>query len=197
MFTGITTNLGKIVKITNAKNPEFFIQSDMQLRDVEIGSSIMCSGICLTVIKKKNDIFAVNISEETINVTNAINWDVGSYINLEKSLRIGDEIGGHLVTGHVDGTVKLKRLTRLDKSFLLHFNMPKSLKKFICRKGSITIDGVSLTINEVKKSFFSINLIPHTIKNTTIGKIKLGTTVNIEIDILARYIDRNINSHKL
>ena len=156
----------------------------------------MCSGICLTVVKKKNDIFAVNISEETISVTNAIDWKVGSFINLEKSLKLGEEIGGHLVTGHVDGIARLKKITRLDKSFLLHFTMPKSLKKFICRKGSITIDGVSLTINEVKKTFFSINLIPHTIKKTTIGKIKLGNKVNIEIDILARYIDRNINSHK-
>ena len=196
MFTGITTNLGKIVKIENLKNPEFFIKSSMELKDIKIGSSIMCSGICLTVIKKKKDIFAVNISEETMNITNSSNWKTGSYLNLEKSLKLGDEISGHLVTGHVDSVSQLKKSTMLEKSYLFYFSIPSSLQKFICRKGSVTLDGVSLTVNEVRKKSFSINLIPHTIKHTTLGRIKVGDMVNIEIDILARYIDRNIKNDK-
>ena len=196
MFTGITTNLGKIVKIENLKNPEFFIKSSMELNDVKIGSSIMCSGICLTVIKKKKDIFAVNISEETMNITNSSNWKTGSYLNLEKSLKLGDEISGHLVTGHIDGVSQLKKSIMLEKSYLFYFSIPSSLQKFICRKGSVTLDGVSLTVNEVRKKSFSINLIPHTIKHTTLGHIKVGDMVNIEIDILARYIDRNIKNDK-
>ena len=196
MFTGITTNLGKIVKIENLKNPEFFIKSSMDLKDVKIGSSIMCSGICLTVIKKKKDIFAVNISEETMNITNSSNWKTGSYLNLEKSLKLGDEISGHLVTGHVDSVSQLKKSTMLEKSYLFYFSIPNSLQKFICRKGSVTLDGVSLTVNEVRKKSFSINLIPHTIKHTTLGHIKVGDMVNIEIDILARYIDQNIKNDK-
>ena len=196
MFTGITTNLGKIVKIENLKNPEFFIKSSMELNDVKIGSSIMCSGICLTVIKKKKDIFAVNISEETMNITNSSNWKMGSYLNLEKSLKLGDEISGHLVTGHIDGVSQLKKSIMLEKSYLFYFSIPSSLQKFICRKGSVTLDGVSLTVNEVRKKSFSINLIPHTIKHTTLGHIKVGDMVNIEIDILARYIDQNIKNDK-
>ena len=196
MFTGITTNLGKIVKIENLKNPEFFIKSSMELKDIKIGSSIMCSGICLTVIKKKKDIFAVNISEETMNITNSSNWKTGSYLNLEKSLKLGDEISGHLVTGHIDGVSQLKKSIMLEKSYLFYFSIPSSLQKFICRKGSVTLDGVSLTVNEVRKKSFSINLIPHTIKHTTLGRIKVGDMVNIEIDILARYIDRNIKNDK-
>tara|TARA_E500000178_G_scaffold46211_1_gene41454 strand:- start:112 stop:702 length:591 start_codon:yes stop_codon:yes gene_type:complete len=196
MFTGITTNLGKIVKIENLKNPEFFIKSSMELNDVKIGSSIMCSGICLTVIKKKKDIFAVNISEETMNITNSSNWKTGSYLNLEKSLKLGDEISGHLVTGHIDGVSQLKKSIMLEKSYLFYFSIPSSLQKFICRKGSVTLDGVSLTVNEVRKKSFSINLIPHTIKHTTLGHIKVGDMVNIEIDILARYIDQNIKNDK-
>ena len=196
MFTGITTNLGKIVKIENLKNPEFFIKSSMELNDVKIGSSIMCSGICLTVIKKKKDIFAVNISEETMNITNSSNWKTGSYLNLEKSLKLGDEISGHLVTGHIDGVSQLKKSIMLEKSYLFYFSIPSSLQKFICRKGSVTLDGVSLTVNDVRKKSFSINLIPHTIKHTTLGRIKVGDMVNIEIDILARYVDQNIKNNK-
>ena len=192
MFTGITTNLGEIIKITSSKNPEFYIKSDLKLYDIKIGSSIMCSGICLTVIKKKSNMFVVNISEETMKVTNSSSWKIGSFVNLEKSLKIGDELGGHLVTGHVDSISRIKKLIKLEKSYLFHFSIPLSLKKFICRKGSVTLDGVSLTVNEVKKNTFTINLIPHTIKHTTLGHLKEGDSVNIEVDILARYIDQNI-----
>ena len=125
-------------------------------------------------------------------MTTAKFWKPGSIINLEKSLKIGDELGGHFVTGHVDGVVKVKEKKVLKKSVLVIFDLPKSLEKFVCTKGSISIDGISLTVNTVKKNQFSVNLIPHTCNITTLGKLKKNDMVNIEVDILARYISKNI-----
>ena len=192
MFTGIATNFGLIKDIKEIIDTEYTIETDIDLSKIKIGSSIMCSGICLTVAKKRNKIFVVNISEETLNVTNAKNWRKGTKLNLEKSLKVGDELGGHIVTGHVDETAKLLRIKKLKKSSILIFELPNNLKKFICKKGSITIDGISLTINHVEEKSFSISIIPHTSKITTLGNIKKGDIVNLEIDILARYIDNNI-----
>ncbi len=192
MFTGIATNFGLIKDIKEIIDTEYTIETDIDLSKIKIGSSIMCSGICLTVAKKRNKIFVVNISEETLNVTNAKNWRKGTKLNLEKSLKVGDELGGHIVTGHVDETSKLLRIKKLKKSSILIFELPNNLKKFICKKGSITIDGISLTINHVEEQSFSISIIPHTSKITTLGNIKKGDIVNLEIDILARYIDNNI-----
>ena len=192
MFTGITTNCGLIKQIKEKTNSEYTIESDMNLSKVKIGSSILCSGICLTVIKKKNNTFVVNISEETLKVTNAKNWKKGTKLNLEKSLKVGDELGGHIVTGHIDATTRLIRRKKLKKSSILIFKLPKNLQKFICKKGSIAIDGISLTVNDVEEKSFSISIIPHTSEITTLGNIKKDDTVNIEIDILARYIENNI-----
>ena len=194
MFTGITTNIGVIKKITKSKVPEYFIETDLNLKKISIGSSIMCSGICLTVIKTIKKIFVVNISEETLKVTNANGWKKNTLINLEKSLSIGDELGGHIVTGHVDCVARLKKIYKLQKSVKYTFNVAKKFNKFICKKGSITLDGISLTVNEVKSQEFSVNLIPHTLNLTTLGKLIKGDKVNLEIDILARYIDKNINT---
>ena len=190
MFTGITENLGVIKSISKSEPKEYRIETNMILKDVKIGSSIMCSGICLTVIKKNKKSFLVNLSEETLKVTTAFNWKIGTNINLEKSLKVGDEIAGHFVSGHVDGVTELKEKKVLKNSILLYFLVPKKIEKFICEKGSVTIDGVSLTINNVFKKKFSINIIPHTSKITTLGKIKKGDKVNIEVDILARYINK-------
>ena len=196
MFTGIATNYGLIKDIKEKANSEYTIESDIDLTKVKIGSSIMCSGICLTVIKKKSNNFVVNISEETLNVTNAKNWKKGTKLNLEKSLKLGDELGGHIVTGHIDNTAKLLEIKKLKKSSILKFKLPNNLKKFICKKGSIAIDGVSLTVNDVKEKSFSISIIPHTSKVTTLGTIQKGDIVNIEIDVLARYIENNIKKIK-
>ena len=193
MFTGITENIGVIKSISKRDPIAYIIETNMFLKDVKIGSSIMCSGICLTVVKKNKKSFDVNLSEETLKVTTAKNWKVGTKVNLEKSLKVGDEIAGHFVSGHVDGTTELKEKKVLKNSTLLNFTLPKKIAKFICEKGSITIDGVSLTINSVFETKFSINIIPHTNKITTLGKLKKGDMVNIEIDILARYINKNIN----
>ena len=196
MFTGIATNYGLIIDIKEKANSEYTIKSNIDLSKVKIGSSILCSGICLTVIKKKNKTFVVNISEETLNVTNAKNWKKGTKLNLEKSLKVGDELGGHIVTGHIDETTKLLRIKKLKKSSVLIFELPNNLQKFICKKGSIAIDGISLTINDVEEKSFSISIIPHTSEITTLGSIQKGDIVNIEIDILARYIENNIRKIK-
>ena len=193
MFTGITTNIGIIKRITTNKVPEYFIETDLNLKKISIGSSIMCSGICLTVIKIIKKTFVVNISEETLKVTNAGDWKKNTLINLEKSLSLGDEMGGHIVTGHVDCIARLKKIYKLQKSIKYTFSFAKRFKKFICKKGSITLDGISLTVNEVKNEEFSVNLIPHTLNLSTLGKLVKGDKVNLEIDILARYIDKNIN----
>ncbi|MDC3024579.1 riboflavin synthase, partial [Alphaproteobacteria bacterium] len=132
-------------------------------------------------------------SEETLKVTTAIDWKVGTLINLEKSLKVGDEIAGHFVSGHVDGITKVKKKEALAKSTLVDFYIPKKIEKFICEKGSVSIDGVSLTINRVYKKYFTINIIPHTNKITTLGKLKKGDKVNLEIDLLARYINKSRN----
>jgi len=196
MFTGIATNYGIIKNIKEKKSNEYTIESDINLSEVKIGSSIMCSGICLTVINKKNKSFAVNVSEETLNVSNAINWKEGTKLNLEKSLKVGDELGGHIVTGHIDDTTKLLRKTILKKSSVLTFELPRNLQKYVCKKGSIAIDGISLTVNNVEEKSFSVSIIPHTSAVTTLGSINKDDIVNIEIDILARYIENNIKKIK-
>ena len=192
MFTGITTNTGFIKAINKQVNGEYTIESDIDLSDVKIGSSILCSGICLTIIKKEKSFFTVNISEETLKVTNAKNWKKGTKLNLEKSLKVGDELGGHIVTGHIDKTTCLMQKKKLQKSLILIFELPNELQRFICKKGSIAIEGISLTVNEVEDKSFSISIIPHTFDITTLGAIKKGDIVNLEIDILARYIENNI-----
>ena len=194
MFTGITTNRGRIKKITKSKIPEYYIETDLKMKKISVGSSIMCSGICLTVTKILKNVFVVNISEETLKVTNAYYWKKDTLINLEKSLALGDEMGGHFVTGHVDCISKVKKVQQLQKSVKYDFSIAAKLEKFLCKKGSVTIDGISLTVNKVKNKEFSVDLIPHTLKLTTLGKLKKGDKVNLEIDILARYIDKNINS---
>ena len=191
MFTGLTTELGEITSINNDTG-NIKITTNMDMTNVEIGSSIMCSGICLTAVKKGKGFFWVNISEETLKVTNAINWKIGSKLNLEKSLRVGDEIGGHFVFGHVDTRIAILKKIKLKLSSLLVFSLPDNLNKFVCKKGSVSIDGVSLTVNEVHDSSFTVNIIPHTYKFTTLGNLRVGDYVNFEVDMLARYVERRM-----
>ena len=195
MFTGIATNIGTIKDI-NEINSEYLIETDMKTSDVKIGSSVLCSGICLTVIKINKNSFTTNISEETLIATNAKYWKKGTRLNLEKSLKLQDELGGHIVTGHIDQITKVIEKKILEKSMLLNIYLPAKLKKFICRKGSIAIDGISLTINKVNTKNFFVNLIPHTASITTLGDLEKGHKVNLEVDVLARYIDNNMNFRK-
>jgi len=194
MFTGIITNFGIVESLTFNKKNDLLLKistAKISKRKLEIGCSIACNGICLTLIKKeitaKKNIFSFQASEETCAKTNLKNWQIGQLINLEFSMRLGDEFGGHMVLGHVDGTAKIKAIKPVKNSHQITFEAEKKLMKFITKKGSVTLNGVSLTVNEVTKNLFSVNIIPHTFENTDFQNLKVGDLVNLEIDTIARY----------
>jgi len=193
MFTGISTNTGTIKNITKGTNSQYLIESNMSLTNIKIGSSILCSGICLTVTKKMNNKFLVNISEETLKVTTASNWKIGSQLNLEKSLKYGDKISGHFIQGHVDTTGIVKNIRIIDKHWILDIKCKSKFKKYLIEKGSISINGVSLTINKVLKDYFQLSIIPHTLKLTNLINLKQGSIVNIEFDIFNKYYNNLSN----
>lgn len=203
MFTGIITDIGTIISIENNGDLRAVIQTHYDMSGVAIGASISCSGVCLTVVEKEIQVqsekeetllatnsFTVEISAETISRTNISQWEEGSEINLERALRMGDELGGHLVSGHVDGVAVVESIKKIDDSHCIVFIAPEKLAMFIAEKGSITLDGISLTVNEVDRNSFKVNIIPHTWENTTISNLLVGSKVNLEIDMLARYIAR-------
>jgi riboflavin synthase len=186
MFSGIIQSQGKITSIS--KSDEFqSIEIQSNLKNYDIGSSICCSGICLTVTAMNSDKFTADISLETLNKTNSKNWEKGTMLNLEKSLSIGDEVSGHFVFGHVDSTGRLKELKEIGKSWFMKIEFPNYLKKYITPKGSISLNGISLTVNEVNSKNFDCMIIPHTYKNTDIRTYKLNQILNLEVDMLARY----------
>ena len=188
MFTGIIRDIGEITDVNSSNGDlNITIKTNLKLNKIQIGDSICCGGICLTVLSIKKNIFSVELSKETLFITAAKFWKKGTKINLEKSLLLGDQIGGHLVSGHVDGTAELKTKKHIKGSVKYDFKIPKDIQVYIAKKGSISIDGVSLTINEINKSIFTVNVISHTFKNTTLGQLKLNEIVNIEIDTIARY----------
>lgn len=180
MFTGIVQAVGRIEKL----NPLQVATGRLPLSDVRIGDSISVQGCCLTVVKKAKGMLCFDVSKETLRVTAGL--DRPGEVNLEKALGLGDKLGGHLVTGHVDG---VGRLTGR-KGSEYTFKVPKALSRYIARKGSICIDGVSLTVNRVAGSVFEVNLIPHTLKVTTLKRLERGAKVNLEIDLLTRYLER-------
>ena len=182
MFTGIVQAVGKI----EALHPHRVATGRLPLGDVRIGDSICVQGCCLTVVKKAKGRLWFDVSKETLRVTTGL--DRPGAVNLEKSLKLGGEIGGHLVTGHVDG---IGMVAKRSKGFL-QIGIQKGLSKYVARKGSICIDGVSLTVNRVKGSTFEVNLIPHTLKVTTLGRLSAGDRVNLEIDLVARYVERYV-----
>ena len=193
MFSGIITDLGKIVSFDlNTKT----IEINTNLKDLFLGQSISCSGICLTVAKVNNKSFLSNLSEETILKTNLNQKSVGDILNLEKSLKLGDEINGHLVYGHVDETCKLKSIKKLNGSNVLTFTLSSNTRKYLAPKCSISIDGISLTVNRVLKDSFNISIIPYTWENTSLKNSKIGDMFNIEIDMLARYVHRALKNEK-
>ena len=188
MFTGIIQDVGKIVYMDcNNGDNCIGIKTGLSLKKTNIGDSISCSGICLTVIEIKKDIFKAEISKETMDVTVAKYWQIGTNLNLELSLHIGDQIGGHIVSGHVDGISILKNKEKIKGSYKLEFKAPRKFIKFIVNKGSISLDGVSLTINKIQENIFSVNIISHTLQNTTLGCLNINDKVNIEVDTMARY----------
>lgn len=191
MFTGITTDIGKVrtVRDTN-RDRRFEIETRFDLNTVEIGASIAHAGCCLTVVEKGADWFAVEVSGETLNMTTLGQWAVGQPINLERSARVGDELGGHIVSGHVDGVGEVTSVQSDGGSHRVQVRVPRPLHRYIAPKGSITVEGVSLTVNEVEDDVFGVNLIPHTWDVTTLGTLTPGAQVNLEIDMLARYLAR-------
>jgi len=202
MFTGIISHIGKIENIAQPSDWELSVKveknkysSDFNSDDLLIGASVSCSGICLTLKKRNDCVLFFDVSDETVSKTNFLEWKVGDFINLEKSLKVGDEIGGHFVYGHVDTTATVKEIKKINGSFKVVFLVNKKFMKYFAPKGSVTIDGVSLTINEIIDNTFSVNIIPFTWENTSFKIYKPNTLVNVEIDILARYLER-INASK-
>ena len=194
MFTGIVTDIGTIAKVTQSGDTRFDVLTAYDTDTIDLGASISHSGVCLTVIEKgkgaDGDWFAVEASKETLDVTSAGKWQEGTKLNLERALKMGDELGGHIVSGHVDGLAEIIAITPEGDSQRYTFKTSSALMPFIAPKGSVTLDGTSLTVNEVDGLTFGVNLIPHTQEVTTWGLSKVGDIVNLEIDVLARYVAR-------
>jgi riboflavin synthase len=194
MFTGIVTDIGTVRSAEQRGDLRLVIDTGYDTATIELGASIACSGVCLTVVDKGEDWFAVDVSGETVARTAAELWREGAKLNLERSLRLGDEVGGHIVTGHVDAVGEVLVSTAEGASTRIAVKVPRELGSAIAPKGSIALDGVSLTVNEVEdaddSTRFTVNIIPHTADETTFGKIAVGRQFNVEIDVLARYIDR-------
>lgn len=199
MFTGIVSDIGEIVSVDpggKAGDRRFVIATKHDMTPIAIGASIACSGCCLTVIEKSAGRFAVEVSAESLDKTHLGDWKVGSRINLELSLKLGDELGGHLVYGHVDGVGKIASMTPEGGSVRFVFEAPPEVSRFVAAKGSIAIDGISLTVNEVDGNRFGVNVISHTQAVTTLGQAKVDQRVNLEVDMLARYVARLLEHQK-
>ncbi len=190
MFTGIIGEIGCIASVSNAGDRSFEISTGWDCASIEIGASIACSGICLTVVARNLNKFVVTASAETLGVTTAGGWVVGNQINLERALKLGDELNGHLVSGHVDGLAEIISIEPTGDSHIVRMRAPTAFAKFIAPKGSIALDGVSLTVNAVDGALFSLNIIPHTWSETGWAQSNVGQKMNMEIDMLARYVAR-------
>ena len=196
MFTGIVTEIGEILSVTQRADnlSRVEIACGYDASSIALGASISCSGICLTVVEigrpAGRAVFAVDAAAETLRLTNAGAWKKGTKINLERSLKVGDELGGHVVSGHVDGLAELTAREDMTGQARFTLRAPKDLSRFIAPKGSVTLDGVSLTVNEVKDDSFSVLIIPHTLQVTTLGAAANGMQLNLEIDVMARYTAR-------
>ncbi len=190
MFTGIISDIGEVREIRPDGDTTYVIATKLDLHDLALGASIACSGVCLTAIERGEDWFAVQASAETLARSTLAAWRVGTRINLERALKAGDELGGHLVSGHVDAVAEIVERRPDGDSQRFGFRVPDALAAAIAPKGSVALDGVSLTVNEVQGNRFGVNLIPHTLAHTTFGAAKIGDRVNFELDMLARYVAR-------
>ena len=195
MFTGIITDIGTIKSVEQRGDLRLLVGCGYDMESVAIGASIACSGVCLTVVDKADGWFAVDVSGESIMRTASGMWQTGTKLNLERALKVGDELGGHIVTGHVDGIARIVATETVGDSWKVTVAAAAALAPYIAVKGSITIDGVSLTVNTVVDQpdgtvYFTLNIIPHTAEMTTLGGLKLDAEVNLEIDVLARYLKR-------
>jgi riboflavin synthase len=195
MFTGIVTDVGTVRSVEQRGDLRLTVGCGYDMADVDLGASIACSGVCLTVVDKGDDWFAVDVSAETVSRTAAGLWREGARLNLERSLRLGDELGGHIVTGHVDSVGEVLGTCAEGDSVRVGIAVPRELGAMIAAKGSIALDGVSLTVNDVReaedgRTHFSVNIIPHTAKQTSFADMATGRQLNVEVDVLARYISR-------
>ena len=194
MFTGIITDIGTVRSVEQQADLRLVIGCNYDMGGVDLGASIACSGVCLTVVDKGDDWFAVDVSNETLARTAPQAWREGARLNLERALRLGDELGGHIVTGHVDAVADVLGTCPEGGSTRIGFRVPHELGRALAPKGSVTLDGVSLTVNEVRDNpdgtHFAVNIIPHTADQTTLGQLEAGAKVNVEIDVLARYLER-------
>ena len=199
MFTGIITDVGSVRKAEQRGDLRLVIATGYDTSSIDLGASIACSGACLTVVDRGEDWFAVDLSGETVSKTAADHWREGAKLNLERSLRMGDEIGGHIVTGHVDALGEVIGVCPEGDSKRIGISVPRELGPMIAQKGSIALDGVSMTVNDVRDAddaitHFSVNVIPHTAQHTTLGELAAGKQLNVEVDVLARYIDRMLTA---
>ena len=190
MFTGIITDIGRVTDLDQRGDLRARIETGYVTSGIDIGASIACDGVCLTVVALGDDWFDVDVSAETVSKTNLTAWTNGRRLNLERALKVGDELGGHIVSGHVDGVAVIAAMRDEGDSTRVTLTAPESLAKFIAPKGSVSLNGTSLTVNEVNGCDFGINFIPHTKEHTTWGDAKVGDAVNLEIDTLARYVAR-------
>jgi riboflavin synthase len=193
MFTGIVTDVGRIIDTKVTGDLRARIATRYDVAGIDIGASIACDGVCLTVValgSEPENWFDVEISAETVSKTNVGGWGPGKRVNLERALKVGDELGGHIVSGHVDGLAEVVRVAPEGGSVRVTFRAPEALAKFIAPKGSVALNGTSLTVNEVEGAEFGVNLIPHTQEVTTWGEVAVGDRVNLEVDTMARYVAR-------
>ena len=190
MFTGIITDLGEVRSVERVGEMRLVIATAYDVETIALGASIGCSGACLTVVDKGGDWLAFEVSDETLGCTTLGDWRAGTRVNLERPLKAADELGGHIVLGHVDGVASIMECGPVGESRRLAFAAPNELARFIAAKGSLALDGVSLTVNRVEGRVFEVNIIPHTLRLTTLGDAAVGGRVNLEVDTLARYVGR-------
>lgn len=191
MFTGIIKGTGKIIAIAEGNNSRRIMMStDLDISSLQIGASVACDGCCLTVVEKTQDTLTFDVAAETMSLTTLKNWDIDTAVNLETSLRLGDELGGHMVSGHVDGVASVESVKPDGDSWRFKIRVPDHLALYISPKGSVALNGISLTVNEVEGTLFGVCIIPHTWNVTNIHRWDEGTTINLEVDQLARYVAR-------
>lgn len=194
MFTGIIEEIGVIKQFSKGNDALITVACEKVLEDVKLGDSIAINGVCQTVVKLDKTSFTVQVSSETLSVTNLAKLKAGDKVNLERALTLSARLGGHLVSGHVDGLAKVKNIQKLSEFYNLKFEVDKSLTKYIVKKGSVTINGISLTVANIVQNEFEIAIIPHTFDNTTLKWLKIGDFVNIEVDILAKYVEKFLST---
>lgn len=197
MFTGIIGDTGEIARIEDKGGIQrILIRTSFDVSKMDIGASVACDGCCLTVVEKEAGLFAVEVSNETLDKTMLSGWQEGTKVNLEQSLKMGDELGGHIVSGHVDGTAILEDIKQDGESWRLTLNVPDALAQYIAPKGSVALNGISLTVNEVDGNRFGVNIIPHTWDVTNISTWQKNDKINLEVDMLARYVARILGKEK-